>query len=206
MHFDILRATYIRRIRHSLIQYKQKTDTNDPEGDEGGGGFGETSQTTQVTNGTQSTRIEPRYVAFGGAMNDSLPLFDASIAEGYAGDSDKFKEDLASTARYYLNAVISSNTGDYWQATVAAQAQLQATSNATTPPSTTSGSGFGIIDGTTRRMRSVTAASGTTEGLTVRRLSMVGSDVNAYDTSTSTDGVNEADKVASDGQIGKFIL
>jgi hypothetical protein len=50
-----------------------------------------------------------RYVTFEGSLNGSLPLFDASIAQGYKGDIQSFQANLTNVARYYVNAVTQRN-------------------------------------------------------------------------------------------------
>jgi hypothetical protein len=131
---------------------------------------------------SKSTPVQPRlrYVNFEGTFNGSLPLSDASIAQGYDGDIKLFQMDLISVARYYLNALVHENL----LASLKEKEEAKENSNPMLMGSSSEG-----------------ATSG---GATNLEVSI--DTVNSFATNNQEDNVDEADIIKSDGTTGTSII
>jgi hypothetical protein len=134
-------------------------------------------------------------VTFEGPFNGTLPLFDSSIAQGYKGDTQLFKDDLTSVAKYYLNDVVRRNTGEYLNQNVILNREpmvLNMAETATTSAVTTNGVA----------MEPSTAAGATTTTSATK----VGENVDSFATNNQEDNVDEADIIKSDGTTGTILV
>jgi hypothetical protein len=143
-----------------------------------------TTSTTDTTAKPNSAQPSLRYVTFEGPLNGSLPLFDASIAQGYNGDIQSFQVDLINVARYYVNALIQKNLLTYFQ-----QQQLQEQQQAQNTDVLLLGSSSG---------------SASSSGASIGGPSTMGGNVNvnSFGTNNQEANVDEGDVVKSDGITG----